>query len=61
MAPRRHRRQQADRVFRNRMSIRYAVNIWTIIEIVGDRVSGVHEHVVGIASHLATIPNLAPR
>jgi len=43
------------------MSGRYAVNIWTIIEIFGDRVSGMHDHVVGIASHLAPAPNLAPR
>jgi len=43
------------------MSGRYAVNIWTVIEIFGDRVSGVHDHVVGIASHLATAPILAPR
>ena len=43
------------------MSGRYAVNIWAIIEIFGDRVSGVHDHVVGIGSHLATAATLAPR
>jgi len=43
------------------MNGRYAVNIWTVIEIIGDRVSGVHDHVVGIASHLATAPSRAPR
>jgi len=43
------------------MSVRYALNRWTVIEIFGDRVSGVHDHVVRIGSYLATAPDLAPR
>jgi hypothetical protein len=39
----------------------YALNNWTVIEIFGDRVSNLRDHVAGIANHLATASRLASR